>query len=775
MTVPATPIHAGRKLGMATGKSRTDARMKASTMTWSEIVQRIHAPQITSETIADYRKLPPERQVAIKDVGCFLGGTLIGPRKKANVQNRDLITLDADHDTPGFETRLTEAIGSYEWAFYTTHKHKPKKPRYRLLFPLTRSVLPAEYAPIARKLAEKIGIEAFDATTDQFERVMFWPSHARDGEYIVKNNEGRWVDPDDILNEYDDWTDVGTWPRSSRHPGVQLYHKAKAEDPRTKSGMIGAFCRVYDIHSAITTFLPDIYTPTHGERYTYTGGSTVNGVHTHEGLWSFSEHESDPCSRQLVNAFDLVRIHKFGEKDDAVKPQTNITKYPSFKAMMAFLEEDEATKAEYVRDAVEGFDAVEDTRWLAKLDMEDGQIKPSLRNLHTITTHDEALKGVMRNDIRHCVSRRCDMPWSTVGDRRNGDPWGNADDLCLRLYIETKYRVEMSAQRAADVVNLIASMRTYNPVCEYLGALVWDGKARIDTMLHRHLRVERNAYTEAVSRKFMCAATARAIQPGIKFDHCLILEGPQGLGKSTFLRTLAVDPTWYGDDVPALKGKEIIENNQGRWIVEMSELQAFSKSKIEQIKGFMSRTVDRARLSYERRAEDFPRCTVFAGTTNDRDYLKDDTGNRRFWPVTCTIDRFDVNALEGERDQLWAEAVYRWKAGEPLYLQEDAVAALAEQEQAARKLDDGGWRARIEAWLDEQVEVFEGQGPPSYRDKVCAPMIWVECFGGDLKDSNRTVSDRIGRAMGQINGWTRAPNPLNFGAYKKQKGWTRDG
>lgn len=774
MSAAPTPIHTGRKLGIAKGENRRTSRVKNGRVTWAEFVARIKKPVVTDETVEEYAKLTKAEQDNIKDVGYFVGGPIEhGIRKKENVLSRDLIVLDGDHADQDFQSCLNDTIGGYEWAIYTTHKHTPEKPRFRLIFPLKRPIQPAEYAPIARKLAEKINIEYFDSTTDEFERAMFWPSHSCNSEFIAKQNEGLWVDPDEILSEYDDWADIASWPKSSRHPEKRPYAGEKAEDPRNKKGIIGAFCRVYDIHSAILEFIPELYAPTSHGRYTYTGSTTSNGAVTYENLWLYSHHESDPCSTQLCNAFDLIRIHKFGKKDAGAKPQTNAGKLPSFKAMVAFLEVDEDTQAELVREIADGFEDTDDTRWLGRLDTEDGQIRATLKNFNLILTHDKNLHGIAFNELRQGVARTQETPWAAVQDQTNGDPWTDTDDLKLRLYIENRYRVEMTAARALDAVSLAASKRIYNPIHDYLNALKWDRTPRLDGMLHRHMGVARNAYTEAVSRKFMCAAVARIFQPGIKFDHCLILEGGQGRGKSTFLKTLAVKAEWFGDDVPHLHGKEVIESNQGRWIIELSELQAFGKSEIEKIKAFMSRTSDRARLAYKRRAEDFPRQMVFAGTTNDNEYLKDDTGNRRFWPVKCNVERLNIPALEAEVDQLWAEAIIKWRAGEPLYLEDEEVETLAKQEQSARHIDDG-LAGVITEWLDRPIERFETDGPPTLLDKVCARQIWVECMGGAEKDYNSAKAGQIGRAMRKIEGWTVAKNVLYFGRYGRQRGWLRD-
>lgn len=345
-------------------------------MKWSEFVARLRTPTITQETLADYKKMPRTRQDDIKDVGGFVGGWLKqGKRKRGYVQQRSLIVLDADSTTLDLWEDV-QLLFDHAVAVYTTHSHKAKGPRYRLVFPLSRPVTAEEYEPIARKLAEIFGMDNFDDTTYQAERLQYWPSHSIDAEYFTDHLDLSWTDPDEILSRYEDWHDSSFWPESSRGHSIRETQAKKAGDPLTKKGIVGAFCRTYDIVSAIETFLPDVYGSTgHEDRWTYLEGSTAGGLVIYDGKFAYSHHGTDPVGDQLANAFDLVRIHKFGDLDDDVKPNTPPQKMKSYRAMNEFLQDDKLVMEQMAKDrlgeATDDFDAFEvdetasvETYWL---------------------------------------------------------------------------------------------------------------------------------------------------------------------------------------------------------------------------------------------------------------------------------------------------------------------------------------------------------------------------------------------------------------------------
>jgi hypothetical protein len=314
------------ELIIATGKSRYETSWKNKKILWSALLARLQKSIETPETHAEYMQMPRDEQDRIKDTGGFVGGHLKGGhRRTGTVAARQILTLDLDFAPEDLAGEIIDSFAlDCAMAIYSTHKHTPKKPRLRLIIPLDREVSPDEYEAIARKVAEKVGIDYFDDSTYQASRLMYWPSHPSDIEPYFWHYDAPVLKADDILAEYPDWTDTSYWPESSRMTGIRKKQADKQGDPTSKKGIVGAFCRAYDIPAVIDKFLADVYLPTsQPDRYTYAGGSTAAGLVIYEGgKFAYSNHATDPCGGQLCNAFDLVRVHKFGELDEGHEKQT---------------------------------------------------------------------------------------------------------------------------------------------------------------------------------------------------------------------------------------------------------------------------------------------------------------------------------------------------------------------------------------------------------------------------------------------------------------------
>lgn len=333
-----SPVHDG-KLTIAVGRSRREKDWKNKEMTWGQFLDRLRQTTYTGETVDEYKKLPKADRDNIKDVGGFVGGALKGGRRLLRtVTWRQLLTLDADFAGPGLWDKVAILLDCACCA-YSTHSHTPETPRLRLVIPLSRPVSPDEYPAIARRIAADIGIDLFDDTTYEPHRLMYWPSTPKDGEYVFELQDGPWLDADAVLARYPDWQDVSYWPESSRTRETRKKAAEKQGDPCAKNGLIGAFCRTYTVTEAIETFLSDVYAPcdTPG-RYTYLPGSSTAGLVVYdEDRFAYSHHGTDPASGKLCNAFDLVRIHKFGERDEDAGHNTPTVKLPSYKAMLEFV------------------------------------------------------------------------------------------------------------------------------------------------------------------------------------------------------------------------------------------------------------------------------------------------------------------------------------------------------------------------------------------------------------------------------------------------------
>lgn len=335
-------------------------------ITWGELIDRLASPKIDKKyTLKEYKNLPIDVQNNRKDVGSFVGGPFRdGLRRMQNLIQRSVVTLDIDQATAEqIEYLKTGESGACKYEFFgsTTRKHRKKKPRWRLVFPLTRPLEIEEYGPLSRILAATVfaeegeSMDAIDDVSYRPAQVMYWPSVCKGAPFETIHNKGKLLDPDAVLEDFGDWRDWTQLPYSELRGQKRPTTGQKAEDPTEKTGIIGAFCRAYDVEAAIAEYLPDIYTEgdefSNKPRYTYVHGSSSNGaVVEDDGLFLYSHHGTDPCAERLVNAFDLVRIHKFGELDSDAPEDATPTELPSFKEMVRLCKNDEAVLEELPED-----------------------------------------------------------------------------------------------------------------------------------------------------------------------------------------------------------------------------------------------------------------------------------------------------------------------------------------------------------------------------------------------------------------------------------------
>lgn len=799
-----------RELRISTAGSRKATHWPKSVILWSEFVERLKTPVRGTETIEQYLSYPKARQDDLKDVGGFVGGTFAGDRRKAAyVEGRDLITLDLDNVPAGQTDDILRRVAGLGCAaaVYSTRKHTGYAPRLRVIIPVDRTATADEYEPAARKLASLIGIEFCDPTTFEASRLMYWPSCSSDSQYVCEVYDNPFCSMDGLLGMYGDWRDVSQW---SQVPGAEAIEKrrlAKQEDPTAKKGIIGAFCRTYSITQAMDKFIPGMYeeTDTPG-RYTYTGGSTAGGAIVYDGdRFLYSHHATDPCSGLLVNAFDLVRLHLFGDRDNEAKEGTPVNKLPSFAAMSRTALDDKPVadliSKERFERAKEAFTAPQidaagsivkdpqdyDLSWLGKLTKDgNGRFEKTINNAVLVLENDPLLKGrIVTDEFACCGMALGKLPWDSRNEKRR---WKDVDDAGFYRYLEMFYGIT-GREKLDNALMLVSAQNKINDVKQYLQGLTWDGVKRVDTLLSVYLGAEDTPYTRAVMRKSLCAAVGRAIVGGIKYDYMPIFTGPQGIGKSTFLAILGRG--WFSDSLTTFEGKEAAELIQGTWINEIGELSAFTKQETQVIKQFLSKTDDIYRAAYGRRTDKYPRRCVFFGTSNDSEFLKDMTGNRRFWPVDVGLHPAKKSVwkeLPLEVDQVWAEAYAYWMMGEPLYLPKEIEALAQEQQESHREAS--GKEGMIADFLEspvpenwEQMDILgrrmflsgnvHGEAALSVRQKVCAVEIWAECFRQDPAKIQRRDSNEINNILQHLNGWQRIKTPRKFGPYGQQRGFER--
>jgi predicted P-loop ATPase len=759
-------------LKIACGDSRYSTTWKNQDTAWETFAHRVQNTLITPETITEYLKMTKPQQDRIKDCGGFVFGELAqGRRKNENVLCRSALTLDIDHGEPGIWD-LIDAVLPYRLLAYGTHKFTPDQPRLRLVIPLSRPVTPDAYQAIARKVAEKVGLDYFDDTTYQPERMMFWPSTPADVTYFYRIKDGPLLRPDDWLALYHDWRDTATWPTSSRESAVVDKKIARQADPLTKKGLIGAFCRTYSIRKAIEAFIPDYaLTSTDGARYDYTPGESYAGVVTYDDKFSYSHHATDPAGDVLCNAWDLVRLHRFKKLDDETDPKTPANRLPSYRAMVEWALEQPEVKQTLAQDrhaqAVSDFDEPPEdaSNWETALELDKrGNIVNKLGNLRLILENDPKLKGLAYNELRGGIEIRSTVPW-----QHHNAFWRDADEAQLINYIDRTYTD--FAKRHYDVaIAVVTDNRSFHPIRDYLDSLPpWDGVPRVDTLLIDYLGAEDNPYTRAVIRKWLCAAVRRVQQPGIKFDTMLILEGPQGIGKSTLLAKLGRN--WFSDSLSLTdtKDKTAAEKLQGFWLIEFGEMAGHRKAEVETLKSFITRQDDIYRQSYGRNTEHHPRQCVFAGTTNtESGYLRDTTGNRRFWPVHVEMGyKHPWELKNAEIDQIWTETKVLCEQGEKLYIDSAALADYAvKAQQSALETDereglvtDYLGRLLPENWdsmdlIERRAYLSDPLSPngTTARQTVCCLEIWCEYFGKDRSDITRKDSNEIKAILTKL-GW----------------------
>lgn len=871
----------GRTYTIYTATHIKQETLRPETIDFPGLYERLQTPASGAETFAEYNRLQKAERDARKDVGGFVAGKLLdGKRRKGHVLSREIITLDLDAMLPGStESFLSLMRGSKTaWIAYTTRNHCPEAPRLRVLIPLSRPCSADEYEPLARKVASWLDptMSTFDKTTFEATRIMYWPSKCKDSEYICEGENGTELDVDVTLADYENWTDYTEWPRCPGEEEKILREAKKQQDPTTKRGVVGDFCRTYDIHAAIEKFLPEVYEPCDVEdRYTYLEGSTAAGAVVYgDGLYLYSHHGTDPACGELLNAFDLVRVHKFGHLDDG--NETRITKAPSFAAMknLCYLDTEVLREVDknrridvsamfgitdpnpfainvpqpinpfaggvdatipppvkevenpFARDVMEfepsvvvsnavqgGHDSVTanpfgtsggtatepekevNPDWEKTLvrNLNTGAIEQSINNYVTILMNDPALKGNIKfNEFSHYgVEAQPGLPWNRSKKVR---AWTDTDDSYMRMYIEANYG-SYSKDKIFDAINVVSEHNTYDPVRDFIKAEKWDGKPRIETALVDYLGAEDTPYTREVTRKSLVAAVARVMDPGTKFDIMTIIGGPQGIGKSTFLRTISNG--WFIDGIKSFDDKDTTNKMRASWIIEMGELAGLNKMETERIKQFLSQNEDVMRLPYGRRVGVYPRRCVFFGTSNNYDYLKDPTGSRRFWPVDAGVNMPTKNVFRDllkEVPQLWAEAYHYYLKGENIMVLDEKIAKIAEavqeehaelspktgviQEFVARKVP-ADWNTMSV----EQRKIFwmspERHDDPELvdRKKVCAAEVWVECLGKDITSMRPTDTREINGILAKIPEFKSSggAKPMRFGKfYGTQRGFMRN-
>jgi len=710
---------------------------------WAAFARRFKKPVQTREKHSRYRAESIEEKNRLKGIGgWFLGAQVKDGRRKAmNVKPRDIITLDLDNiSVEEYESLVVHKnhyLNQFECFVHTTRSHRPEEPRVRVCLLADSEISVEKYEALTRIMAWHVDerMETVDPVSFRIAQMMYMPTISSDQEYLFGRNHGKLVDVNGLLESWKhDWTDMGQLPRAEREEKARE-REISAEDPTEKRGLIGAFCRAYGIEDAIATFIPDAYgdvDPNSTEvRYTYLGGHSMYGAVIYEDKFMYSWHGTDPACEQLCNAWDLVRLHLFHEKDHKKDADAEINDLPSQKAMIDLMKTDKGVQKQIIEDELD-FDAmfedlgdlpedhgheetdsddfgIEDAetrdliglppkksaldglpdfpgrgkptktkkKWYDGLEIApNGQIKPTTRNLLLILIHDPRFRGLMaRNAFTHnivltrpMVIQVPEIPRFKVKDTINGDLWSDTHDAAVKAILsaprgdgQVGYGIQAPDNALQEAIRLAAEQFAFHPLIDrFLALPEWDGVERVSGLWIDYMGVHDNAYHRESAELFMTAAIARVFIPGIAWDYVPILMGKENARKSTFVNDLAWG-MWGGELSADLHNQQLaVEQMMSKWMMELAEVTNVKRSEAEVFKAFITRRDETVRLSYDRRAKDFPRQSVFVGTTNEHTFATS-FQNRRMWPIKLVVNVIDNDKLRRELDQLWAEALVGFK------------------------------------------------------------------------------------------------------------------
>lgn len=395
---------------------------------------------------------------------------------------------------------------------------------------------------------------------------------------------------------------------------------------------------------------------------------------------------------------------------------------------------------------------------------EDGNVKSVkqlVHNFEIVMDKDSRFAGKIRlNEFAQQPYLYGSVPWENENNFR---AWSSHDDSALFSLIQADYGLK-SRQDFADALKNVSMRNKFHPVRELLDSLTWDGKEHIRSLLPEYLGAEDSDYTYQVMRLWMLGAVSRVYKPGSKFDYTIILQGSQGIGKSTFLKLMALDDLWFNDSLDSLDSDKAVQSLTGSWIIELAELKSLARTAggVESVKRFLTATQDKYRIPYERRADTFYRQCVFAGTTNKDDFLQDETGNRRFLIIHTGVTKpskslFTPEVMEDIK-QAWAEAVHIWKNEDPQLILPIACIQQAKELQEANMADDGK-RGII-------LDYLEG------KTQVCAREIWFEALEESISPKSYQTSE-INSIIAKVSGWQRMKTPRKFPKYGSQRGFQK--
>ena len=759
---------------VTTAPKRDSRHWAAGQVTWAELIQWMEHPART-KACGNY-VLGRFSKTTVRHPGLDLPCTNLH-RTKMSIELRGALTLDVDHPLPDFKDRVQEL--TFACIIHTTYSSTEDEPRYRLIVPLSRTVTPDEYHHAAASLMQQLGVENFDPGSVQPERYMFKPSESAANLFWYDVLTGPLADVEKLLQDFQEDLSVLPLPKP---------HKNK-RNPFEIEGTVGDFNRVYDDLSTLIREYELPYEEDSVGRWHLVGASAAAGMgEVKPGLY-YSHHSNDPAYGQTCSAFDMVRLHLFGDLDENAKEGTPINKLPSTLAMLDLAAIDPLVMNERYKDDFTAVDADapddsddgsgSDWRINFRVNSRTGHPTDDIFNWDLIAKNDPVIASLYFNELTMALEAGVDLPWRAKDAQEVFD---KADEGALANHIERTYHIRATDQTLNRMLAEGPRNRKYNPVVSYLNELKWDGKPRVETCLPGVLPTE---YTRMVARKSFVAAVARMLKPGVKWDHMLMIVGSEGLGKSHWIERMSKG---YSNNLGPIKDKDTVLAMQGSWIMTSDEGHSMRKADFDALKEFLTRTHDKFRMPYDRDTRDYPRRCVIWGTTNDPAFMKRQEGNRRFLPVTAT-EKVDFELLTEEYvDQVWAEAVHLYKAGEQLWL--DLDESLLAFDVRDTHMEDDPLPGKVEHFLETEIpsdwhtmgkmdQQMWLENPDSVIassilcriDLVCSAMVLDGL--GHRSQLREGETRPIFKVLDSLPGWVKLPKQVHVPGYGKQTAFQR--
>ena len=746
--------------------------MKQGVMTGEKFTEMLKSPKDSKDTTA-----------------IFWGELKDSQRRKGNVLSKSALALDADNADQALPFLVSMVLGEFEYYLHSTYSHSAEQSRYRVIIPLAESVSPEQYTFMVEVLATMLGRDQFDMTCSEPSRLFYAPATQDRELYEYEVNTGALFDFDtaEMMNFVFD-------PAEAVELAEPVAPEEEKEYPHASDieGTVGDFNRAYedDLDAVIEAYnLP--YEPSEDPlKWKLVGSHSAPGLHALDQGYFYSHHATDPAHGMRLTAFDLVSVHNF--QGDEVKAKKCVNSDPRLVQAAVEKAKTEAQSAFTAIDAPvsgaevsgvesedvspsEGFDYGAVISRMTGWNKRTSSFKATPANLEVLSNCDPTLQSIAYDELLQDVSFTAKTPW--------GEPAGTYIERpqisALYLHLTRHYPIDLSRSMVEVLVDGRSTVNRFNPVRDYLDSLQWDGVERLSSALPG---VVENEYTAMVARKCLAAAVARVYEPGIKWDHIMVIQGTQGLGKTYWIEKMS---RGFSSQLGNVSSADTVRTLHQSWISVSDECSAFSKGGFAEWKDFITRTSDDYRLPYDKRSHSRKRAQVIWATTNDEDFIPEsEQGTRRFLVVKAT-EKVDFSKMTDEYiDQVWAEAKHLYLSGEKLYLtDEENQLAEAVREQftghdglvgtieafisspIAPKWDVMSTQQRLQ-WLSMHAEGLVESD--TRRSEVSPMQVWVEGFGKNPADARNNEIQKLERIMRTMPSLSLISTSYQQPAYGKQ-------